>query len=50
MMMLQLLSIKIGALQGSAVEEFLKRMQSQVVAVSSKYPVPKTDTGIDWVM
>ena len=44
------MSIRIGALPGSAVDEFLKRLQSKLVAVSSRFPVPKTDVGIDWVM
>ncbi|XP_076440488.1 glutamate receptor ionotropic, NMDA 3A-like isoform X2 [Babylonia areolata] len=46
----RLLFIKVGSLQGSAVEEFLRRMQSKLLAVSSRYPVPKTDVGIDWVI
>ena len=48
--LLQLMSIRIGSLPGSAVDEFLKRLQSKLVDVSSRHPVPKTDEGIDWVM
>lgn len=46
----QLLSIRIGTLQGSAVDDFLRRLQSKLYDVSNRNLVPKTDVGIDWVM
>ncbi|KAL8586115.1 hypothetical protein ACOMHN_065078 [Nucella lapillus] len=44
----RLLSIRIGSLPGSAVNEFLKRLQSKLVDVSTT--VEKTDVGIDMVI
>ncbi|XP_071117888.1 glutamate receptor ionotropic, NMDA 3A-like isoform X1 [Haliotis cracherodii] len=46
----RLQSIRVGVLRGSAVEEFLKKIQSKLVEVSSNYPVSKTDRGIEEVL
>lgn len=49
-LLLQLLDIRVGILEGSAVEASLKRINQKFYNVAKQYTVPSTDVGIDRLM